>query len=218
MTGGFSSWAYDYRTNGFGDHSGKWIRSLDDKSFAITCSVAGDTSKIIFPSYALPQEIDSNAELLDRIEKIRSFAAERIGVVDDWRKATRERPYIPFFAICAPPISYIDWTTGKQVNKNSIDLSVRLLFMQKMHKAYPVSGAICTVAASMIPGTIVNQLARPGIIERGALCIGHPAGIIIPEGKVAKEKGAFILKKATVDRTARCLMKGYAYIPKSTLI
>lgn len=164
-----------------------------------------------------PQEIDSNVELLARIEKIRSFAAERIGIVDSWRKATAERPYVPFFAICAPPISYIDWTTGKQVNENSIDLSVRLLFMQKMHKTYPVTGAICTVAAGMIPGTIVNQVARRGIIERGALRIGHPAGIIIPEGKVVKEKGAFVLKRATVDRTARCLMKGYAYVPKSTL-
>ena len=89
--------------------------------------------------------------------------------------------------------------------------------MQKMHKAYPVTGAICTVAAGMIPGTIVNQVARRGIIERGVIRIGHPAGIISPEGEMSKEKGTFILKKATVDRTARCLMKGYAYIPKSTL-
>ncbi|MFC1933116.1 PrpF domain-containing protein, partial [Chloroflexota bacterium] len=163
-----------------------------------------------------PQEIDSNVELLTKIEKIRSFAAEKIGLVDDWRKATDERPYIPFFAICAPPISYKDWTTGKQVNANIMDLSVRLLFMQKMHKAYPISGAICTVAAGMIPGTIVNQVARRGISERGVLRIGHPAGIIIPEGKVDKENGAFVLKKAKVDRTARCLMKGYAYIPKNT--
>ncbi|MFH1382124.1 MAG: PrpF domain-containing protein [Chloroflexota bacterium] len=164
-----------------------------------------------------PQEIDSNAKLLARIEKIRSFAAEKIGVVDDWHKATSERPYVPFFAICAPPIAYTDWTTGKPVKAESIDLSIRLLFMQVMHKAYPVTGAICTVAAGMIPGTIVNQVSRRGIIERGVLRIGHPAGIILPEGKVAKEKGAFVLKKAAVDRTARCLMKGYAYIPKGTL-
>lgn len=164
-----------------------------------------------------PQEIDSNAELLARIEKIRSFAAEKIGLVDDWRKATGERPYIPFFAICAPPISYKGWTTGKQVNENSMDLSVRLLFMQKMHKTYPVTGTICTVAAAMIPGTIANQVARHGIIEKGELHIGHPAGIIISEGKVENEKGAFVLKQAAVDRTARCLMKGYAYIPKSIL-
>jgi len=164
-----------------------------------------------------PQEIDSDAELLARIEKIRSFATERIGLVDDWRKATNEHPYIPFFAICAPSISYEDWTTSQQVNENSMDLSARLLFMQQMHKTYPVTGTICTVAAAMIPGTIANQVARHVIIERGELRVGHPAGIIISEGKVDNEKGAFVLKKAAVDRTARYLMRGYAYIPKSTI-
>ncbi|MFB0556621.1 MAG: 2-methylaconitate cis-trans isomerase PrpF family protein [Dehalococcoidia bacterium] len=162
-----------------------------------------------------PQEIDSNAELLARIEKIRSFAAEKIGLVHDWRKATSKRPYIPFFAICAPPMSYRDWTTSKLVNENSMDLSIRLLFMQKMHKTYPVTGTICTVAAAMIPGTIANQVARRGIIEKGELRIGHPAGVIISEGKVDNKNGAFVLRKATVDRTARCLMKGYAYVPKN---
>ncbi|NVM22846.1 MAG: 3-methylitaconate isomerase [Desulfobacterales bacterium] len=164
-----------------------------------------------------PQEIDANVELLARIEKIRSVAAERIGLVDDWRKATHERPYIPFFACCAPPISYTNWTTSEKVNENSVDLTVRLLFMQKMHKTYPVSGTICTVAASMILGTIANQTARPGISERGELRIGHPGGIIASEGRVDEEGGAFVLKRATVDRTARCLMKGHAYIPKTTL-
>ena len=164
-----------------------------------------------------PQEIDSKADLLARIEKIRSFAAQKIGIVDDWRKATRERPYVPFVAICAPPISYVEWTTGKQVDESSIDLSVRLLFMQKMHKTFPVTGAICTVAASLIPGTIANQVTRSGTRERSELRIGHPAGIIIPTGRVDNENGVFVLKQATVDRTARCLMKGYAFIPKSTL-
>ncbi|MDD5082359.1 MAG: PrpF domain-containing protein [Dehalococcoidales bacterium] len=164
-----------------------------------------------------PQDIDSDTRLLAKIEKIRSVAAEKIGLVGDWRKATHERPYVPFFAICAPPVAYKDWTTGRPVNEDSIDLSVRLLFMQKMHKAYPVTGSICTVAAGMIPGTIVNQVARPGVVERGELRIGHPAGIMIPTGRVEKKAGEFVLKRATVDRTARCLMKGYAFVPKSAV-
>jgi hypothetical protein len=103
------------------------------------------------------------------------------------------------------------------VQAKDIDVSIRLLFMQKMHKTYPVTGSICSVAAVMIPGTIINQVARPGVIERGELRIGHPAGIMYPTGRVDSEKGKYVLKRATVDRTARCLMKGYAFIPKSTL-
>jgi 2-methylaconitate cis-trans-isomerase PrpF len=164
-----------------------------------------------------PKEIDGNAKLLQRIEKIRSVAAQVMGLCKDWRKATHEVPYSPFFAICAPPMDYKDWTTGKKIPEKSVDLVVRLLFMQKMHLTYPVTGTVCTVAAAMIPGTIANQLARKDIVERGELRIGHPAGVIAPEGKVVREKGGFVLKRATVDRTARCLIRGYAYIPKSTL-
>ncbi len=164
-----------------------------------------------------PQQIDADKALLQKIEKIRSVAAQVMGLCKDWRKATKEVPYSPFFAICAPPMDYKDWTTGKKISEKSVDLVVRLLFMQKMHLTYPVTGTTCTVAAAMIPGTIANQLSRKGIIERGELRIGHPAGVIAPEGKVVREKGEFVLKRATVDRTARCLMRGYAYIPKSTL-
>lgn len=165
-----------------------------------------------------PQEIDADAALLDRIEKIRSVAAETIGLTDHWKEATRRVPYSPFIALCTPPLPYADWTTGDAIGADSIDIVIKLLFMQKMHKTYPVTGTVCTVAAAMIPGTLVNRLSREGIRERGELRIGHPAGIIVPEGRVDVVGKEYILKRATVDRTARCLMKGYACIPRGTLL
>jgi hypothetical protein len=114
-------------------------------------------------------------------------------------------------------LTYKNWTTGEVVREDSVDLVVRLLFMQKMHKTYPVTGTVCTVAASMIPGTIANQLSRPEIAERGELRIGHPAGVIVPEGKVEMGDEGYALRRATVDRTARCLMKGYAFVPRGTI-
>jgi len=164
-----------------------------------------------------PQEIDADKKLLMKIEKIRSVAAQAMGLCRDWRKATHEVPYSPFFAICAPPIPYTDWTTGEKIPAEAVDLVVRLLFMQVMHKTYPVTGTVCTVTAAMTPGTIANRLSRPEIIQKGELRIGHPAGVITPEGKVEVQGGKYLLKRATVDRTARCLMRGYALIPKSVL-
>jgi 2-methylaconitate cis-trans-isomerase PrpF len=52
-----------------------------------------------------PQEIDANKKLLERIEKIRSVAAERLGLCTDRWEATKVVPYTPFFAIW-PPMSY----------------------------------------------------------------------------------------------------------------
>jgi len=69
----------------------------------------------------------------------------------------------------------------------------------------------------MIPGTIVNQIAKPEVVDRGELRVGHPAGIIAAEGRVDNEGESYVLKRAAVGRTARCLMKGYAFIPKSTI-
>ena len=164
-----------------------------------------------------PPEIDGDSALMDRIEKLRSVAAQRMGLVQDWRRATVERPYVPFVACCAPPRSYTSWATGEAIDASATDLTVRLLFMQQTHKTYPVSGTVCTAAATMIPGTIASELARPGTAERGEVRIGHPSGVIVPEGRVAMRQGEYVLERATVDRTARCLMTGYAYIPKSTL-
>jgi 2-methylaconitate cis-trans-isomerase PrpF len=197
------------------DGEGKIEVSLIDAGNPLVFIRASDLGLI---GNETPLEIDSNPELLARIEKIRSFAALKIGLVDNWRKATTEHPYVPFVAICAPPMSYRLNNIGEQISKDSIDICVRLLFMQKSHKAYPVTGAVCTLAASMIPGTIANQVARPEVIKSGVCRIGHPAGIIYPEGTVVRDGKNFVLKKALVDRTARCLMKGFAYIPKSTVL
>ena len=162
-----------------------------------------------------PPEIDSNKKLLDKVEKVRSYAAEKMGLVHDWKKATNDSAYLPMVGICAAPASFKIWPTGEQVDKDSVDLNARLILLQKTHKAYAGTGIVCTAAAAMMPGSIVNQLARRGIIERGELRLGHPQGVMDSKCKVDKENGTFVLKKATFNRTARCLMKGYAFIPKS---
>jgi len=54
MTGGFSSWTYESRTNGFGDHSGQWVDAAGVIPVVINCPGAYDTSKIIFPPSAVP--------------------------------------------------------------------------------------------------------------------------------------------------------------------
>ena len=54
MTGGFSSWTYESRTNGFGDHSGQWVNTTGVDPVVITYPGIYDTSKIIFPPSAVP--------------------------------------------------------------------------------------------------------------------------------------------------------------------
>lgn len=58
-TGGFSSWPYESRTGGFGDHSGHWIHRADPVTFPILTAVGPDTSKLYFTSASLPESDDS---------------------------------------------------------------------------------------------------------------------------------------------------------------
>ncbi len=47
MTGGFISWNYEKRENGFGDHSGKWVRVKDKKAVTIACAGAMNSASLL---------------------------------------------------------------------------------------------------------------------------------------------------------------------------
>ena len=164
-----------------------------------------------------PDEIDGNKALLEKLEKIRSVAAERIGFVKDWKTATAQSQYAPFITMVNSPRPYTDYTTGRPIEAGSFDILARLLFNQKMHKIYPGSGTVCTGTAAKIPGTIVNDLipksARTGAVIRN----GHPAGIIPIEVTVAMEGKTPVIKRAAIGRTARIIMEGYIFVPRRVI-
>jgi 2-methylaconitate cis-trans-isomerase PrpF len=161
-----------------------------------------------------PQEIDSNTSLCKRIENIRGTAAELIGLVKDRKRAITESPYVPFIAFVCKPLTYAMFTTGEMVKAEEIDLTSRLCFMQQTHKAYPVTGTICTGVAAKIPGTIVNEALSKRGMRSLEIRIGHPAGTITTEVDVQKGNSGIIIKRAAVGRTARRIMEGYVYIPR----
>jgi 2-methylaconitate cis-trans-isomerase PrpF len=162
-----------------------------------------------------PEEIDNNQEMLRILEEIRAKAAEKIGMVDDWTKATEKSPAFPMIAFVSPAAAYKDFTTGKEIKESDVDFVSRLMFMQIMHKTYAGTGTICTGAAARIKGTVVNEVMLEK--DRGknsVLRIGHPAGIITIDVEADNEGGSWQLKKAAISRTARRIMDGYCYIPK----
>jgi len=163
-----------------------------------------------------PDQIDSNQELNERIEQIRGKVAAEIGLVEDWRDAAQASPYIPFFVLISPPDDYVDFTTGRTVGAEEVDFVARLLFMLRTHKAYAVTGTVCTGAAAKIPGTIVYEATRIESRGRALTRIGHPAGVIDVEAAVQSDNGMHLVR-ASVGRTARRIMEGYVFVPWSTL-
>lgn len=162
------------------------------------------------------EEIASNDTLLRKCEEIRSVVAEIMGIAKK-EEATRNSPGVPKIALVSPPTAYR--TPKGQVGAQQVDVVARMTALQKLHKAYAVTGAVCLGAAAKIDGTIVNELYRKAQPDNPpAVRIGHPTGTIQVEIEIEKKNGDLTLAKAALARTARLLMDGAVYVPERVLL
>ncbi len=156
----------------------------------------------------LPEEIDKSKDILDLLEKIRGIAAVKLGFIKNYKDSSTISPSIPKMTIIEKAKNYKD-INGNIVEEKDIDILGRMMSMQLSHKTYAFTGALCTVTAASIDGTIVNKLVKKDF-NRLNLRIGNPAGII----KVGVEKSENNKDILWVYgyRTARIIMDGYVYI------
>jgi hypothetical protein len=165
----------------------------------------------------LPWEVERRPDakrIMDLVEKIRGAAAEMRGMVKDRSKAATLSPTLPKIGFYTAPTKYTD-ATGRVIYPEQIDLVGRLFSMGKVIHAYMGTGAVCTITAANIRGTIINEIVRPVLgdkVER--LRIGHPFGIMTVGAKLEEKAGDIYVKSATFSRTARRLMEGWVYIQK----
>ena len=156
-------------------------------------------------------EIDRNADLRELLERIRGAAAERMGMITKAENSRDESPATPLIGMVSAPADYRNDLTGETVKEGDVDLVSRLMFMQQMHKTYAGTSTVCTGVASRLPGTIVNEMSRPH--NRREVRIGHPAGVIETETELELAGNNYVVRRATLGRTARRLMEGYAFVP-----
>jgi 2-methylaconitate cis-trans-isomerase PrpF len=158
----------------------------------------------------LPGDIDGDARLSRLLEEIRSRAAEAIGLVEDWRGATERSPAVPKMILVGKTKEYKS-SAGSVLATGDMDLVGRAMSMQKAHKAYPVTGTICTGVAASIAGTVVHECTS-GDAGR-VLRIGHPTGVIRVQIRLSDTPECLRVEHAIVERTARRIMAGHVYVP-----
>lgn len=163
------------------------------------------------------QDLLSNREVWRKAAAVRGAAAELLGLVKDGKKADVESPSAPFSAFVSRSSSYVSHVTGEEIKAEDVDLRSIMASSGQVHKAYAVTGTVCTGAAAMIEGTIVNEVLSERAKRTGIIWIGHPAGRIDVEAEVQKEGNDLVLKKAALFRTARRIMEGYVYLKPWTL-
>jgi methylitaconate Delta-isomerase len=196
----------------------------DGRSFEV--SIVDAANPVVFLRAAdlglagteLPLEIEARRDIMETVEAVRSVVAEWLGLVDDRREATRRSPGLPKIGFVAPPAAYRS-TTGEDIPAEAADLTGRLMSMQTAHRSYMTTGAIATVVAASIPGTIPAEMVRPAE-ERKApdtIRIAHPYGVMetVVGADLSADPPAF--SGVAVGRTARHILDGTVYVRRRAL-
>lgn len=171
-----------------------------------------NASDIAYTGTELQEDINSDADALDKFEALRTYGAIAMGLISDVSEAAA-RQHTPKIAFVAPAQNYTS-SSGKSVTTGDIDLCVRALSMGKLHHAMMGTAAVAIGTAAAIPGTLVNQAAGGG--ERKAVRFGHPSGTLRVGAQAECIQGEWSATKAIMSRSARVLMEGVVRIPADT--
>lgn len=143
-----------------------------------------------------------------KLEQMEAIRKEVFRLLD---KPYNENDAVPFVAFVAEPKDYVNHLTGTVIKAEEVDFLSRLYFLGGIHQTYSGSITCCTGAASVIPGTVVNEVRRS---KRGSeIIIGHPSGTIDAEAVYDVSSGQPIITRVMYARTARRIMEGYCYVP-----
>lgn len=164
----------------------------------------------------LPTDVENMQDVLDKIEAVRAEMAARVGIVKTPADATKLSPAIPKIGFVSKAQDYVN-PDGKMILAKDIDFVARLASMQKMHRAYMVTGGVATGAASKVEGSVVWEAVKEESRKNDTLLIGHPYGIMDVKVTVDPNNKQEPIQRVGVGRSARRIMDGYAYVPKNVL-
>ena len=162
-----------------------------------------------FTGTELQGDINSDSELLAKLENIRARGGVAMGLFKDVSEAQSSQ-HIPKIAWVAPAQSYTA-SSGKAVDANDINLVVRAMSMGQLHHAMMGTAAVAIAAAATTQGTLVNQAAGAG--ELMEVRFGHPSGTLLVGGKTEQVDGRWQAKKVSMSRSARRIMVGEVFVP-----
>lgn len=163
-----------------------------------------------FQGTELQSVINNDPETLKLFETIRTYAALKMGIIKSIDEISNKQ-HVPKIAFVSKAKDYIA-SSGKHISSHDIDLNVRAFSMGKLHHAMPGTVSIAIGAATIVPGTIVNQVAGSKD-ELKEVRIGHPSGTLKVGVEIGRINGEWCMTKAIMSRSARVIMEGWVRVP-----
>ena len=162
-----------------------------------------------FTGTELQKDINSNTEILAKLEKIRAYGAVKMGLIADISEA-ETRQHTPKIAWVASPADYVA-SSGKTVKASDINLLARAMSMGQLHHAMMGTASVAIGTAATIVGTLVNEAAGGQAMRE--VRFGHPSGTLLVGGQSELIDGKWLAKKVSMSRSARRLMTGEVWVP-----
>lgn len=157
----------------------------------------------------LQGDINSNLELLDKLEAIRAHGGVAMGLFSSSDDA-KARLHTPKLAWVAPPADHTA-SSGAAVLAADIDLLVRAMSMGQLHHAMMGTAAVAIAAAAAVKGTLVNIAA--GGQPLSEVRFGHPSGALLVGAAVTCNEERWQVQHVTMSRSARRIMAGHVFVP-----
>ena len=179
----------------------------------VTLSIVDVTNPMIFvratdlglTGHEDPAVVNGQEDVLGRVEAVRACCAVKLGLVSTMDEATAVSPSQPKVAVLAPPRG------DDGDHASAVHLTARAFSMQRMHHAFTVTGLLCLAAASGIRGTIPHEIAGRSGAGPTTTTVAHASGLTTVGADV--EDGTARVRSVSIDRTARRLMQGEAFVP-----
>lgn len=142
-----------------------------------------------------PAQIESNADIKARVERIRLELGPRMNLGDVVRKT------VPKMTLVSPPLA------GGVV-------STRTFIPHRVHEAIGVLGAVSVATACVLPGSVAAAVAvTTGAAGPQRLDVEHPTGFFTVDMDIELEGDRVSVKRSALLRTARKLMEGRVFVP-----
>ena len=175
-----------------------------------------DASDVGITGTEMPATLDDRPEVMERLERVRATAAVAMGIAQSPPEATSRFPSAPKIGIVAPPRPATT-LRGDSVEAAAGDLTARMVSMNNVHRALPLTGVLGFAVAAAIEGTVVARVARPGGAgDGGRIRLISPSGVITAAAAVRRigdGRGGWHADHASVRRTQRRLFDGFVYVP-----
>ena len=147
-------------------------------------------------AYEMPAEINADGMFFEKLERIRIAASHAMGMGDPTGSV------VPKFCIVSRA------RRGGAIN-------ARYLVPHQCHATFPLVGGQCLAAACIQKGTIAAEIATVTDETAQTIEIEHPVGTLGTAIDYFGTRDAPAIRRIGFIRTARKLMSGEVYVPRS---